>query len=845
MDNMGRNLQIIFLEIPPERILEEMSQPFAATSESCLRGYNLAISEAFFCRYAGGRWQCWSDDENRLFARDIGEKTIFSLPVMCGERYLLRTQNELRCRFEQTRAWRDAYHIVGQDLITTAYLAHDDTITGRRTIDFTWDAILRTDSQELNALLNRGVAENHFHLKGSTQSFSLSWCYMMNFPDRAAAKLSDIIPINCYSGISRGEKDNVFSHKKRVMIAACIRALLYLSMRIPSMDIWNEFEIQRKGYHFFGGISRLVEQTRYLYGSKRDFPDGSTFCLDYAMTEDDEGHYRLLAGERRLMYHWFRRSLAGDASVEERMLFYLYLLLKSHFRREFIQANRMVGFDNFATYQKRKDSLWDTLLAYEHESIYMAIQAPIDRGNVQSLEARITPKPSSWKLLQSIWKYDRSQQYVVPSENCDVPSHPSWTMKAEMSKAPFFYVIHFAKENDTAEPRGFWVLERHHALREKVRRYALTIADALRRSEYLRHRVHGIDACANEIGCRPEVFATEFRFLRNFTCSPQVKWYAENQTAAHIQATYHAGEDFLDIADGLRAIDEAIHFLNMQRGDRIGHALALGIDPHMHYEKKDFQIVQTAHDRLDDLVWLLFRGNELGVSMDMRLKSELEKQAKNLLDDIYPDDGERFSLYDYYESWHLRGDSPLLYRNGSISLPKQLFSSEYSYFMINHAAEVQRKKTGAVGLYIQYHYNPEARKRGNEVHVYDICSGYMDLIWQIQDKMQSFLSAREIAIECNPSSNVLIGTFRKYECHPMFRFSPPAVMATTDYNELNISINTDDLGIFDTSLEFEYALVAHALMFGDGRNGIARNPMEVMEYLEKIRLNGCKQTFDL
>lgn len=41
--------------------------------------------------------------------------------------------------------------------------------------------------------------------------------------------------------------------------------------------------------------------------------------------------------------------------------------------------------------------------------------------------------------------------------------------------------------------------------------------------------------------------------------------------------TYHTGEDFLDIVDGLRAIDEAMLFLQMEKGERLGHAMALGV----------------------------------------------------------------------------------------------------------------------------------------------------------------------------------------------------------------------------------------------------------------------------
>ena len=84
--------------------------------------------------------------------------------------------------------------------------------------------------------------------------------------------------------------------------------------------------------------------------------------------------------------------------------------------------------------------------------------------------------------------------------------------------------------------------------------------------------IRGIDACANEIGCRPEVFAQYYRYLLDYS-------YKEEDGSSHnLMATYHVGEDFFDIVDGLRAIDEVMLFCGIYSGCRLGHALALGIN---------------------------------------------------------------------------------------------------------------------------------------------------------------------------------------------------------------------------------------------------------------------------
>lgn len=42
--------------------------------------------------------------------------------------------------------------------------------------------------------------------------------------------------------------------------------------------------------------------------------------------------------------------------------------------------------------------------------------------------------------------------------------------------------------------------------------------------------------------------------------------------------TYHIGQDFFDIADGLRAVDELLIFCGVERGNRLGDALSLRIN---------------------------------------------------------------------------------------------------------------------------------------------------------------------------------------------------------------------------------------------------------------------------
>lgn len=87
--------------------------------------------------------------------------------------------------------------------------------------------------------------------------------------------------------------------------------------------------------------------------------------------------------------------------------------------------------------------------------------------------------------------------------------------------------------------------------------------------------------------------------------------------------TFHVGEDFYDIADGLRAIDEAILFLNLKRGDRLGHCLALGIQPQIYYSEHDYHLAIPYQVLIDDMVWLKMKSMEWNVAIPPRVENRL------------------------------------------------------------------------------------------------------------------------------------------------------------------------------------------------------------------------------
>lgn len=873
---------------------------------------------------------------------------IYSVLIL-ADRLLCHQGSEPFCKIEGIGEWRKAYLNLGQDLFVCAYLADEDIKNGCIRHDFTWSPVLPTNHSGLNALLKRGLAENHQHLYGSSRTFELSWCSLMNYPDthRIIGKMFEEL-YQPYTAI--GPEKRFVTTGERVTSACFFRMILFKwlffnqEMRHCSSPEQVKVNWDQKDMLFFP-LEQVVA-FREAIGAKIPQEYGRKACLDYAFTEQlyhetPDACYRSLAGERYFLYLYFKAFLLGKTNRQYDYLFYLYIILKTMFRNELIQVNEIVGFRNFSDYQDRKTELCEQPF-YQAELIRMAINAPMGKEHIDSLETRITPKKSISHYQKVIYQIDHTKYVndqhkyqidyfldhqadlarmafnssrhndllevrIKPQEYMNY-SQPLagfnnnkkyimdyFTLKKSAKYLPYFYLIHFVKKPDQeyldyikrienrvylwpSSPKNmvsqcssrqnveFYSLCRHKRLRDTVCHQAIILSNALHRDEELRHRIRGIDCASQEIGCSPEVFAKAYRILRGYRDSDILMRPIFHSQPFSLSATYHAGEDFLDILSALRAIDEAISFLELRRNDRIGHALGLGVDAETHYDLKGRRVFIPKQQRLDDLVWLLNRCRDLGLHIDPHVYGKLKEEAELLFFEIYGGAMERWGwnihLTEYYSSMWLRADDPEIYKNwktpGYYKCRKRhpvfpdflgeinTIPSLYESFRISHYSDAlpsYRKSWYLTGLYYLYHYGLEERKKGNEVCEVLIDKDYIRLMTEAQNVLQREIASKGIIIECNPSSNVLIGTFKSYQKHPIFRFNHTGLqgggLPEQAGEPLQVCINTDDLGVFDTSLEFEYTLLFDALKQMDNEDGSpAFTEAQILDYLEYVRQAG-------
>ena len=896
MDNLRSVLNIVLSKIPTSLIVNSEIQydninrdTFVKIAGYYLKYYSNDELDNLF-DYIKNEYE---DQANYVRGFEIGKYedkegfSVFDAILIFATRVLQEIDGEPICRYENVLRWRFTSHLLEEDIFTTAYLAFQDCREGKRNRDFSWKPVIGNNNEHLNWILRQGLADNHFHLKGSAPQFPLSWINMMNHV--RSKKYEKILEGYGNKRLSVSyeigtEEEHLYS---LYLKAALIRCFLFAQITEQEFFIANNLvrnnydpDPETRKWSTENLVMFLLKDKTEIIFYRNKIQENIDFFrtnkgekqLDYALT----GEYRKgigknevnnsLSGERWLMYEMFLRIYAKSVKDQKYFnLFYLYLVIKRAVRAELVQTNENIGFDNFEKYQNRKeDFIEDTPL--EKEYIKMALKGTIVNQNILHLETRLTPRKTALQNKKYIEKYDK----VMKND------------KELMER--YFYVFHFVKEKDNEKLLNSDSYCRHYQKRRSLQKQAKAIALFRTKFPETAKRLRGIDGCSREIGCRPEVLAQTYRYLKNhIVYAKRNKVYYDNNkevTVPQLQMTYHVGEDFQSLLDGLRAIEEAIMFFNLNCGSRLGHALALGEDPDEYYEGKKNCILITQQDYLDNLVWVYYRIKRFSLigyeDLLLNIEQEYNKYFRLIYGDAVSDEffeavireagkyfqrsNERvskgysnthfnFRISEYYSAWQLRGDDPECYKNGYFKDTEDF--SEWKRFSVNKECPRDyriRYNPECAYLYFLYHYNPHVKNEGRKTIEVQISHKMIKCIKEIQREMQFWISKLGIGIEVNPSSNFFIGTFDRYDKHPVFKlYNIGLTGSETKLNEcpqIPVCINTDDQGIFSTYLENEYALIALALEKAKDENGKnLYNRMFIYQWIENIRKLGLQLSF--
>jgi len=337
-------------------------------------------------------------------------------------------------------------------------------------------------------------------------------------------------------------------------------------------------------------------------------------------------------------------------------------------------------------------------------------------------------------------------------------------LSSENNKPDLTWTLHFIRNSGLSLKDQ---IRKHYITAEKLSRH-------IRGRPELLKSIRGLDVAGHESSGPLWSVAGPLQQVRK----ESRKTCLRNPGILPLQITVHAGEDFNHLLTGLRSIHEPFWWKIMQRGDRIGHAMALGWNPHEWCANNPI-VYQPRIERMMDIAWML--------------DFIADKQIKNISPTLI--EKSKNELQKHLQKW--TGGGSWRYQD-FISIIKNMGK-----------AKVWEKIGGALWVYHQFEGKWKLLKKilddydgpNNdmvEVNTEQEC----DLLLSLRNEIVKILARWRTPLEINPSSNLLIGNLSYPLAQPLFGHDP------YDRNEplgLVLTLSADDPICFSTCLADEYA----------------------------------------
>jgi hypothetical protein len=456
------------------------------------------------------------------------------------------------------------------------------------------------------------------------------------------------------------------------------------------------------------------------------------------------------------------REVVPDPGYET--LFLQYLRVKTAVFGLLVHPPGEHGLEKFLEH-------FNQIKVYAPESDTLRPPKPNEPGlNVLATEYRVAPDAWLRTLLR-----DNEIEEGVPDEGAR--SEAAW-------------LIHFKRQGADKKLPCYI---------EGIRRMegeAASIAAALDQEPTRLRRLRGLDVCGVE-GWQPLwVSAQTLRGLR----------LRSRRTAARrpglglepLRLTVHAGEDFRWLTSGMRAVAEPFLWNLIERGDRIGHGIAITLNPADWWKRHEGEIMPVkTFDRLLDLAFLAEYALARSPEQSEWLRLEIEKVAKAL--------------------WPKHQDKPPTdFINTAREVWRQL-GGRLTRRLIANPPWMSDKNAGQeheewIYRYLWYRSTQERADKPIQMKVDDDGNdartssnrNERDLLIKAQAQLIREVARWQVCIESNPSSNLVVGSLDAMASQDFLQ-RRPTHPASFGSETLTWTISTDDPITFSTTLADEYA----------------------------------------
>lgn len=575
-------------------------------------------------------------------------------------------------------------------------------------------------------------------------------------------------------------------------------------------------------------------------------------------------------GERDMLRKVMEKLALKANPLVDRVL-HLYILLLNEYCMFCVQQDNMKGFRQFDKYSQLPGAFKGSAAYYVH--IFLNMHGSGYNSVTLYAELRIAPSISKFRtserlrmVLNGYLNYlllvqaaDNDCRDGLFTKNAACPHecrHMDELLEeldacvASISKQrrvvlPAITIHLIKREISSPEDRGY------RELREDCRKQLKDLGELFIAYPRLRAWVRGIDAAADEMDTPPDVFASAFRQAR------------DGLGIKHV--TYHAGEDFAHLISGIRSIYEATVMLEYRRGDRIGHATAVGVDPALWVRSMPPNVSPTRGEWLLDMVfvWTLLHEEENMHDLTRKLDYDIRAQACVIFEtpNLAPffirrvfalrhlDVDKFLSVYDaceaaaeqYIASRSLQPKDSI---QDTATVVRLSVSSILSRNTYRYSTDVELRRVvdafssespEVIALLVNWYRNDKTYKRSRQR--IEVAADYLsveDLV-KLQQMVMDDLRHKGVILESLPTSNLRISQYQRMGEHHSLRWlgahriegdSPPPFV-----------LGSDDPGIFATDIKGEFYHLFAELCKKQ------YNSQEALSYLARLNQNGRSYAF--
>jgi hypothetical protein len=445
---------------------------------------------------------------------------------------------------------------------------------------------------------------------------------------------------------------------------------------------------------------------------------------------------------------------------------------------------------------------------------------------IRAIEFRTSIEDTAIQIGEEVLRYLKSWRRVLEHRNLS------------MTDPEMGIVFHFVKDRDAhydwahGIPAAFWAntyAEPQNADNsEQSGRYvsyyvknsakACALAELIEAVPSCLWVIRGLDVATDELGIPTWVLTPLFRHVLDTAAKasamPNKGGYQHHPPP--LRVTAHVGEDFRHLMEGLRRIYEQVHYILGNTSGRLGHAVALGVDPQTWAESVG-SILMPAEERLWDLVWEWRMYTHYRIKLGYAASAPAGRidtvinQIHALSELVYKTP--RYTVEQLAEAHHIlhRFLVPPFTPSPAVEGHFDTFrdgADNIKTWRDHDGKQVHAPRR--VSNILKAYFDDEACfKRGQTLIDIPIRGDEIAALQAIQYAMRSGIAQSGIVVEVNPSSNLLIGDLLDLRNHPILRLHPP-VPDPDAPPPVAIAVGSDDPLTFSTQLLREYTLLHQA-----------------------------------